>query len=365
MRQSIVLLLLALSWTTGCAHKWVPSLPASHGRLSQVYGQLLGSEDASSDRILPAHVPLFNPKVDGDLPPDKARAEFESAVALLKGTPSEAQVRQASVALSVACASDCFEACDYLRLNARRPERIEGPGFPPPPPGLLMTHGPKFVVIQGRVDTDGSMRNLRVVETPNTAYADALAQYLVQTRFRPVTLAGHPIAHTYAFTFVLSSPNDHMRQKPTLAEARHRAEHFSESGPAWADFSGGLAAEMQEGADYVTALQRLNALAPAYWWSAGELAWQYVQAGRYSDAKPLARMARRMAPDNPYVLETLAAVWRNTGHCAQALKEQEAAVAKLHAEWPREERERFQRTLADYQRACQVTAKTAPGAGTP
>ncbi|MCP3104772.1 hypothetical protein LZ198_38495 [Myxococcus sp. K15C18031901] len=360
MRKSFVLLVSVLAWTTGCAHSWVPSLPAGHGQLSRAFGHHLDPEAEPREAFQPVPPTLFNPKAGGGVTQEAARAGFESAVALLKGAPTEAQVRQASVSLSVACVADVFEACAYLRANFQKPQRIEGPRPVDPPREMFMTREPQVAVIQGRVDTDGFARDLRVLESPVTGYAEAVAKQLSETRFQPATLAGHPIAYTYSFHLFLRFQLDGMTTEKELALARRRADQFTESTVAWTHLARMLADQTPEGPDYVEALRRLNVLLPAYWWSAGELAWHHVQAGRYAEAEPLARTARQMAPDNPYVLETTAALWRNTGRCAEALVDQQAAVTKLHEAWPQAERERFQRTLADYQRECAAEAKSVP-----
>ncbi|ATB49508.1 hypothetical protein [Corallococcus macrosporus] len=76
------------------------------------------------------------------------------------------------------------------------------------------------------------------------------------------------------------------------------------------------------------------------------------------------KRARAIAFDNPYVLETSAAVFAGTNQCAQSVQEPRRAVEKPPREWPAPERERFWLTSARYQRggmAAKAASAQAPG----
>lgn len=137
-----------------------------------------------------------------------------------------------------------------------------------------------------------------------------------------------------------------------LEWARARAVGSPASPLAWGNLAVLLAKEGPEDGLYREALRRFQSLAPASWWAANEVAWFHIQEGQYADAAPLVKRARAFAFDNPYVLETSAAVMAGTNQCAQAVQEQRRAVEKLPAEWPAPERERFIRALEHYQRGC-------------
>ncbi|NVJ25627.1 hypothetical protein HUW62_30835 [Myxococcus sp. AM011] len=117
MRLSRIVFLSVVLWATGCAHSWVPSLPASHGQLSLAMAYNVDPEGNPREASEPPPASLFNPGAQGGVTPEMARDAFDEAVALLKGAPTEGQVRQASATLSAACAVDLFDACEFLLAN--------------------------------------------------------------------------------------------------------------------------------------------------------------------------------------------------------------------------------------------------------
>lgn|GEM_PF-2640564 len=352
MRHTLIVFLSIVPWATGCAHSWVPSLPASHGQLSLAMAYNVDPEGNPREASALPPESLFNLGALGGVTPEMARDAFDKAVALLKGAPTEEQVRQASTMLSAACAVDLFDACEFLLANFQPVKRLEGPSLPDVPVEAFRLRKKQVVILRGRVDTDGRAREFRVVETPFRKFGEELMKVFAATRYQPAMLAGHPIATSHRFRLQFQIPLENRSPEAELEWVRMRVASYPESPDAWAHLAKLLGSRTPEAPGYVEALDRLRALAPTYWWAANELAWHYVQTGRHEEAIPLARVARQMAPRNAYVLETSAAVWRGMGRCAEALADQRQAVARLQEKWPREERERFERTLADYQRDC-------------
>ncbi|GEN12435.1 hypothetical protein MFU01_74720 [Myxococcus fulvus] len=359
MRHTLIVFLSAVLWATGCAHSGAPSLPASHGQLSLAMAYHLDPEGNPREASELPPASLFNPGARGGVAPVRAREAFDEAVALLKGAPTEAQVRQASATLSAACAVDLYDACEFLLANFQREKRLEGPS-PEVPAEVFRLRKPQVVVLRGRVDTDGRARELQVVEAPFPKFGEEVMRVAAATRYQPAMLAGHPIATSRLFRLQFQMPLENRTPEAELEWVRMRVARFPESADAWSHLAKLLGSRTPEAPGYVEALERLSALAPTYWWAANELSWQYVQTGRHAEAEPKVRVARQLAPRNPYVLETSAAVLWGLGRCDEALADQRQAVARLQEQWPREERERFERTLADYKRDCPGGSPPAP-----
>ncbi|MBZ4409123.1 energy transducer TonB [Myxococcus sp. MISCRS1] len=360
MRHTLIVSLSVVLWATGCAHSGAPSLPASHGQLSLAMAYQLDPEGNPREASELPPASLFNPGAKGGVAPERAREAFAEAVALLKGAPTEAQVRQASATLSAACAVDLFDACEFLLTNFQPVKRVEGPSMPDIPREAFLLRKPQVVVLRGRVDTDGRARELQVVESLFPKFGEELVKVFAATRYQPAMLAGHPIATSRLFRIQFQMPLENRTPEAELEWVRMRVARFPGSADAWSHLAKLLGSQTPEAPGYVEALERLNALAPTYWWAANELSWHYVQAGRHAEAEPRVRVARQLAPRNAYVLETSAAVLRGMGRCEEALADQRQAVARLQEQWPREERERFERTLADYQRDCPGGSPPAP-----
>jgi predicted Zn-dependent protease len=173
-------------------------------------------------------------------------------------------------------------------------------------------------------------------------------------------LAGHPFELPYSVAARLTPTTIRPTPEQLLQWVRKRAEAFPKSVWAWFDLASRLAQQAPEDPAYAPALRRLLEIDPHYWWSANELAWMHVQAGRYAEAAPLARRARNEAPRNPYVLEVSAATLLGLGQCQEAVAAQRQAVAGLPDEWPGPERERFLSKLREYTQRCAAGAPTAP-----
>ncbi|WP_342380422.1 tetratricopeptide repeat protein [Myxococcus stipitatus] len=209
-----------------------------------------------------------------------------------------------------------------------------------------------MVVLECTLGTDGRPRNIQVVEASTQELTGIVVRSLAGFRFFPATFAGHPIEIRYGMSASAYPQAMKLTPEQELAWGQVRVKTFPKSLQAWLHLSRVLARDNAQAPGYEQALRELNFLSPSYWWSATELAWLYAEAGRYEEAAPLALTGRRHAPENAYALETSARVAFHQNRCPEAVEEQRLALSKLPEEWPREERERFERTLADYQRQC-------------
>src|SRR5215217_556872 len=362
MRPSNVVLLALLLGTTACGHSArIPSLPASHGHLSRAMGHYLDPMAERQEAFLGGVGPLYDPAPTVVVEPAQARAIFAEAVQVLSGTATEEQVKQASQDLSAACDAELEEACTYQREQYQHPTKLEGK-----PPEMTRAAVNKramaVAIVSCRLGTDGIVRDIQVVEAAPYGLTEALITTLRESKYQPAMLAGHPIEIPYTFqlntTFSRVAPNSQQE----LEWARTRAQRFPSSPSAWAHLARVLARDLPDDPWYPNALRYLNLTSPTYWWAAAELAWLHAKAGRYAEAEPLARMARKTGSQNPYVLETAALVAFHQGQCKQAVLDQQRAIAKLPAEWPQEEQARFKSALAEYQRQC---PSDAPAPATP
>ncbi|AKF87141.1 hypothetical protein MFUL124B02_38355 [Myxococcus fulvus 124B02] len=304
-------------------------------------------------------VPSHSVEASVVVEPAEAPAIFAEAVQVLSGKPTEEQVRQASADLSAACDAALTQACDYLRTNFQPPRRIAGepPVFPEE---AMRERAMAVVILTFRLGVDGLPRHVRVQESAPYGLTEALLTSLKGMRFQPAMLAGHPIEIPYQIQMNTSFPGAKLTPQEELEWGRTRAAHFPTSPEAWAHVARAYARDQPEDPQYERALRKLTVLAPGYWWAATELAWLHAREGRYDEAAPLARVGRKMASHNPYVLETSALVAFHQGRCQEAVQEQQEAVTKLPEAWPREERERFQRALTEYQRQCTPASPEAP-----
>lgn len=329
----------------GCRHANVPVLPASHGHLSHEMQQYLEL------RAPPATDPLASGAPEVVVEPDQAPTLFAEATQVLKGSPTKDQVHQAWEDLRAACDADFEEACAFLRKAFERPEKEE---FKPVSYPLDKTYTTcAATVARCRLDVDGRFRGCEVLERAPFGFTEAFLESIQTAKFRPAKLAGHPIETPYTFTAVMTIGKlEEVPAEQRLQWAQARVKTYPKSTAAWDNLAQVLAKQAPEGPEYSSALRQLHNLSPRYWWPANELAWLHVQGKRYAEAAPLAKRARRESGLNPYVLETSAAVQFGLGQCAAALADQQQAVAKLPAEWPEPERERFQQTLREYEQRC-------------
>lgn len=359
MRPSSVPLCILLLGLSACRYAaWVPTLPAHHGQLS--YALAHHQRGGVGEPLVYQGEPIArrNAGPASVVSPSEAHAIFTEAAQVLAGKPTEEQVRQAYADISATCEQTEFSpACDYLREKFVPPSRYAGLPFHFPDEvhreGTVV-----MVVLDSIIGTDGRPRDIQVVESATKELTGIVRTSLASMRFYPATLAGHPIEIRY--TVHAASYSSAMRLTPQqeLVWGQVRTQTFPKSLDAWAHLARVLARDNPKDPGYEHALRELNYLSPKYWWSATELAWLYVEGGRYEEAAPLARMGRRYAPENAYVLETSARVAFHQNRCQEAVLEQQQAITKLPEAWPRDERARFERTLADYQRQC--VTRTSP-----
>ncbi|NVJ22379.1 energy transducer TonB [Myxococcus sp. AM011] len=352
MRPLHVVLCALLLGATACGHSArVPSLPASHGHLSRAMAHYLDPTVEGPKLSGPTGSPPGDSSPTIEVEPEQAPSVFAEAVQALSGTPTQEQLRQASADIGAACRADLNEACDYMRTRFQRPKRIAGQA-PLFPPEAMLNRAMAIVVLTSRLGVDGQVRNIRVLESAPYGLTEAMIASVRTMRFEPAKLAGHPVEMEYVFQFNTTFSDVTLTAQEELDWARTRTELFPTSSAAWVHLARVLARDKPEDAGYTQALAQLNRLSPEYWWSATELAWLHAQAGRYVEAEPLTRVAKKSAPDNPYVLETVARVAFHRGRCSDSLLDQQQAIAKLPSEWPQEEQARFKSALAEYQRQC-------------
>ncbi|WP_408889003.1 TonB family protein [Myxococcus faecalis] len=360
MRFSTFVLGVVLLGLTACGHsRPIPTLPASHGQLSWAMDEYLNPRPHSPPVYRGVLAPRRNTDPSVSVTAEEAPAIFAEATRVLAGKPTEEQVRQAQADLGAACAqADLIQACDFLREE-----------FGPPvgywrvvhefPHEVYRQKTLAMVVVEFIVGTNGRPRAIRLVESATDALDEATLKTVASMRFHPATLAGHPIEINYTIKRDTVSSEMDLTPEQELAWGMTRAKAFPDSIEAWGHLARAMARDRAEDPGYEEALRRLNTLSPEYWWSATELAWLYAKAGRHDEAAPLAQRGRRGARDNAYVLETSALVAFHQGRCQQAVQEQQEAITKLPAKWPREEQERFQRVLTDYQRQCETAPTPA------
>ncbi|RYZ41667.1 MAG: hypothetical protein EOO71_11160 [Myxococcaceae bacterium] len=354
MRLGLYLLSLLLV-STGCTHHGIPKLPASHGHLSLAMEGLL--EEKSLERVMDgmatnggAGTP-DEPSVE--LEPEQAPAVFDEVVRVLKGTPTQEELKRASADLAAACEAGLHEACAFQREAFVRPERISGGMFVSPHPVELVERGMfALLIFRCQIDAQGQVRDCTVVEGGPLEGTQRALKELQASRYRPATLAGHPLSIPYTFNLRFLPPNAELSQEEELAWARQRVSQNPQSAPAWTTFAMRLALQSPQEPRYPQAVARAHALAPRSWWAATEVAWQQVQAGQYAVALITVRPPLRRERAHPYVLETAAAAYFGLGQCKEALAEQARAVGLLPKEWPQPEQERFQSKLKEIQAAC-------------
>lgn len=362
MRRHLFVLSSLLLLTAGCRHVQsrapvLPSLPASHARLSMLMSLYVRQLPEPVDPILPEVGPYLEPRRFEDLV--QARAAYEQAVQVLRGEASAAEVSRAAEDLHIACRSELMEACDFLIKEHGAPRNITG-SQPQYTNAAMEKRTFATVVIQCLLGPEGRFSNCKVLEGGPHGLTESVLAYSARARYQPATLAGHPllVAYTLSLNFIPFRLDLSPEQK--VQWARVRTERFPQSPVAWAHLANLLSKHAPGDPGLAEALRALDGLVPNYWWAANELAWLEVQAGRHAEAAPLVKRARSWEPNNSYVLETSAAVLAATGQCAQALVEQRKAVEKLPARWPAPERERFTRTLEAYQRQCPEAGAEPP-----
>ncbi|RKG66256.1 hypothetical protein D7V80_20475 [Corallococcus sp. CA054B] len=303
---------------------------------------------------------------DLELEPGQAPRVFEEVVQLLKGNPSDAELRRALGSLRAACNADYEQACVFLKEQVRLAVKVEGEEVRPKKREPRFSHAQYALAIIGcRLDVDGRLRDCQVIENGPDHEAEHIIAQLSAHRYTPWMLAGHPMSRPYTASFNLNfgGPQDpDLSTELKLEWARKRVGWSPTSTSAWTNLAAQLAVHAPDHPHYPRVLARAYVLAPEDWWIATEMAWQRVQAGQHSNAlmalRPAIRRTSLGKHPNPYVLETAAAAHFGLNQCTEALAEQRKAVEMLPAEWLASERERFQRKLQDYQSACAPPAPT-------
>ncbi|NPC48940.1 hypothetical protein HPC50_17920 [Corallococcus exiguus] len=364
--------LLCLS--TGCGHYGLPPSTASHGHLSLAMDAYLDDPSSYERRIAQgtnfgfvttdAFASLKAPSVE--LEPDQAPRVFEEVVQVLKGNPSDAELRRAFGELRASCDADYEKACVFLKEQVQPSVILEAAAVRPMKREPRFTHTQYALIILGcRLDVDGRLRDCQVIESGPEHEAAHLIAQLSEDRYRPWMLAGHPMSRPYTVNFhpiYGSNRSPDLSTELKLEWARKRVGWSPTSTSAWTNLAAQLAIHAPDHPHYPRVLARAYAMAPEYWWIATEMAWQRVQAGQHSDALKALRPAIRRSAlgehPNPYVLETAAAAHFGLNQCTEALAQQRKAVELLPAKWPAPERERFERKLQDYQSACATSPAT-------
>ncbi|MBE4751282.1 hypothetical protein G4177_24195 [Corallococcus sp. ZKHCc1 1396] len=301
-----------------------------------------------------------------ELEPEQAPAVFAEAVQLLKGAPTPEDLKRASGDLSAACDAGLQEACTFQREAFAAPERISGGMFVSPHPVELVRRGMfALLIFRCHIDAQGQVRDCEVIEGGPVEGTQRALTELYASRYRPASLAGHPMSVLYTFNLRFLPPNGTLSEEHELAWARQRVSQHPRSAPAWMTLAMRLAVQAPQDRLYPHAVARAHALAPGSWWAATEVAWQQVQTGQSAAALMTVRSSMRRKQANPYVQETVAAAYFGLGQCAEALKVQERAVGLLPEAWPEEEHARFGRKLKEYQRACATPAPAVSAAPAP
>ncbi|MBZ4416839.1 energy transducer TonB [Myxococcus sp. RHSTA-1-4] len=358
MHRALLTLAVLLLLASGCRHANLPVLPASHGELSRMMDRYLDDAPEPDSLLRGVELSLSDPRPRVVVEPAEAPAIMAEALRALDGNPTEEQIRQAHADLGGACTAPFPPACEALQdlwdnpraLDLRRPALTRE---------ARELRAATLVVIQCRLTVEGKPRDCRVIESAPAGFTDALMGVVFNARYWPAKFAGHPVEVPYVFHFPINPDLAPLTREAQLGWARARTMRFPNSPHAWAHLAYSLAKFEPEDPAYPATLQRLHTLAPEDWWSANELAWHHAQAGRYTEAAPLARTAWRRAPRNAYVLETLAAVSAGLDRCEEAVAHQRDAVAALPKPWPAPERERFQHTLEAYLQKCPGAAPAA------
>ena len=302
-----------------------------------------------------------------ELAPDQAPRVFEETVQLLNGNPSDEELLHALRSLRAACDADSEKACEFLREQGKQPVKLEGAEVvhPTGEPGFIHAEY-AVVILVCQLDVDGHMHGCQVVESGPGRYAEQLIAQISAYRYAPWTLAGHPMRSPYNFSFNLwrGSGYQDLSTEKKLEWARLRVGWSPTSTSAWTNLAAQLAVHAPEHPHYARALARAHALAPHYWWTATEMAWQRTQQGQHADAlmalRPVLRRSTMGKDPNPYVLETAAAAHFGLKQCTEALAEQRKAVELLPEDWLSPEKKRFQRKLQEYQTACAPPSPVAP-----
>jgi hypothetical protein len=355
MSRRLLALSSLLLLAAGCRHTLaVPELPASHGYLTAALDRYVAKREDLPEEAVPGTFTLLNEESQVVVEPAEARRVFMEALAVLEGAPSTEEVRQAADDLKGACVAGLAEACAFLRERLERPHKLSGKP-PDIPRDVILKQTFSVVVVHCWLGVNGKFRGCTALEGGPDGVTEAVLASIAEGTFQPAALAGHPIEVPYTMTATFFPARQGLTMEQRLQWARARAARFPQSSQAWLNLAGMLARHAPEDPWYADALHYINVLSPSSWWAASELAWLHVQAGRYAEAEPLVKRALTLEANNPYLLETSAAVLMATGQCEPALLQQRRAVAQLPPEWPAPERERFTRALEEYQRKCPKT----------
>ena len=111
------------------------------------------------------------------------------------------------------------------------------------------------------------------------------------------------------------------------------------------------------------ALRKAVALRPEDATALNNLAWYYVQQGKGADAGPLITKAIQIAPYDPLMLDTLAAVQGLLGRCSEAVASQARAIDALPEGVPAGQRRSFEERLERYRTRCTAGASATVSGG--
>ena len=93
------------------------------------------------------------------------------------------------------------------------------------------------------------------------------------------------------------------------------------------------------------------------------LAWYYVQQGKAADAGPLITKAIQIAPYDPLMLDTLAAVQAMLGRCSEAVASEARAVDALPEGIVLNQRRNSEERLEQYRTRCTSGASATASGG--
>jgi hypothetical protein len=172
--------------------------------------------------------------------PAQAPTVFAEAVQVLKGQPSDQELLQAWADLDAACVARFQPAWDFMHAEFKNPELIEGK-IPQYPKEALPTGTFAIAVVKCRLGVDGRLRACEVLEQAPYGVTEALLEVIPTRRYRPVTLAGHPVEVPYTLHARMGIHGVKLTPEEELGWARRRTEGFPKSPHAWWELAQQLA----------------------------------------------------------------------------------------------------------------------------
>jgi Flp pilus assembly protein TadD len=150
--------------------------------------------------------------------------------------------------------------------------------------------------------------------------------------------------------------------------ARRLVVDHPEEGTAWLMLAETAAPDAKD--EVENAIRKAVELLPDNASALNNYAWMLVQRGKAADAAAPAMRAATLAPFEPSILDTLAAVQAALGRCSEARASEARAVDSLPEAVSPEARQRYVKKLTEYETTCvpagppAATASTAPGNAT-